>query len=213
MTSNRPVFSHPLFSAIIVCGISIAYPSARADDKVDFNRDVRPIISEKCYACHGPDSAAREKDLRFDIREGLFGKSEFGQPLIVPGDPEESEIYYRITAEDPDERMPSADSNLSLTKEEIDVIKRWIEEGAPWQGHWAFVPPERPELPAISEPAWPENEIDYFILQALDTAGMKPSAPACNETLIRRVSLDLTGLPPNPRPSRRLPCRQFSQRL
>ncbi|MFP6598045.1 MAG: DUF1549 domain-containing protein, partial [Candidatus Hydrogenedentota bacterium] len=198
MTLNRPVFSHPLFSAIIGCGISIAYPSARADDKVDFNRDIRPIISEKCYACHGPDSAAREKDLRFDIREGLFGKSEFGQPLIVPGDPEESEIYYRITAEDPDERMPSADSNLSLTKEEIDILRRWIEEGAPWQGHWAFVPPERPSLPAISQPAWPKNEIDYFILQALDTAGMKPSAPARNETLIRRVSLDLTGLPPTP---------------
>jgi len=195
---NRPIYTKSVFSAVFAYSFITAFGAAQANDTIQFIRDVRPILSEKCFTCHGPDSAKRQEDLRFDTKEGLFGKTESGFPLIVPRDAEESEIYYRITEDDLDERMPPEDSQLKLTDAEIDIIKRWIEQGAPWKGHWAFTPPETPARPTVSDPAWSRNEIDYFILRALDVAGLEPSGEARKETLIRRVSLDLTGLPPTP---------------
>lgn len=185
-------------SAVFLFGSFTLPYCALAEDPIEFNRDVRPIISEKCFACHGPDAAARNQDMRFDTQEGLFGKSEFGQPLLVPGDPEESEIYFRITHEDAKEKMPPADFHLKLTDREVDVIKKWIEQGAPWEGHWAFIPPDRPTIPEVSDPTWSRNEIDPYILRRLDRAGLTPAPEASKEILIRRLSLDLTGLPPTP---------------
>jgi hypothetical protein len=169
-----------------------------AAEPIQFNRDVRPILSDKCYQCHGPDEGAREEDLRLDLKEGLRGTTEMGQPIVMPGDAEESEMYYRISNPDPEERMPPEEFPQKLSSDEIDTIKRWIEEGATWQGHWAFIPPVKPALPTASNTAWLRNEIDHFILNRLDAEGFKPSEPASKETLIRRVALDLTGLPPTP---------------
>ena len=165
---------------------------------IDFNRDIRPLISDKCFACHGPDANTRKKDLRFDTREGLFGQTRGGDPVIVPGDTSAGAFQARITHADPEKRMPPADANLELSPADIDVLTRWIAEGAPWEGHWAFEKPVRPELPPVSNSAWPKNEIDRFILARLEAGGLDPSPEAARETLIRRVTLDLTGLPPTP---------------
>jgi hypothetical protein len=176
----------------------IAVFDAPALEPVEFDRDIRPILSDHCYQCHGPDEGAREEDLRLDLREGLLGTSQMGQPIVDPGDAEESEIYYRIANPDPDERMPPEDFPQKLRDDEIEKIKRWIEEGAKWQKHWAFVPPVQPTVPSASNPAWALNEIDHFVLNRLDAEGFTPSKPARKDTLIRRVALDLTGLPPTP---------------
>ena len=184
-------------SIVFACSLIMAFEAVSADNSVEFLRDVRPILAEKCFTCHGPDGATREEEIRFDTKEGLFGKTESGFRLIVQGDAEESEIFYRITEEDPDERMPPEDFQFQLTEQEIDTIERWIEEGAPWEGHWAFIPPKKVPLPIVSDPAWPKNEIDYYVLSGLDGVGLNPSAEARKGTLIRRVSLDLTGLPPS----------------
>jgi hypothetical protein len=186
-----------LIHAAMFAVIAASWTASGAED-VQFNRDVLPILSDKCFACHGPDGATREKDLRFDTQEGLFGTAEDGQPIVVPGDPVESELYYRITHEDVDERMPPADFQFQLNADEIEVLKRWIEQDAPWEGHWSFIPPEKPELPKVSDASWPANEIDHFILKALDDAGLSHSKEANKETLIRRASMDLTGFPPTP---------------
>jgi hypothetical protein len=189
-------FSQKLFLFLLCISFATTSGLSFGNETVQFNRDVLPILSDKCFACHGPDSAAREKDMRFDIQEGLFSTTEDGQPLIVPGDLEESEIHYRISHEDPEERMPPEDFHLRLSEEEIDIIGRWIEEGASWEGHWAFIPPVKPDLPAVPNQTWPKNSIDHFILNALEDAGLTPADEAGKETLIRRISLDLTGLPP-----------------
>ena len=169
-----------------------------AEDEVEYNRDIRPIVSDKCFACHGPDSAKRKKDLRFDLEAGFLAKTKDGKPIITAGKPDESEFFHRITTEETDDRMPPAKSTIQLTQAEINLIKRWIEQGATWQGHWAFIPPEKPVVPTASNPEWPRNEIDNFILQRLDKAGLAPSERASKNTLLRRVTLDLTGLPPTP---------------
>jgi len=169
-----------------------------AESALTFNRDVGPIISEKCYSCHGPDEKTRKMGLRLDDKAGLFGNTKDGQPIVAPGNPDGSELVKRIIHSDPEERMPPAGSNLELTQKEIDTLRAWIAQGAPWQGHWSFEAPVKTEPPAVSDPAWPRNEIDHFILARLDAAGLKPSPEAPKETLIRRVSLDITGLPPTP---------------
>jgi mono/diheme cytochrome c family protein len=186
-----------IFSSLIaVAAFSLAAPQSHAEDSVSFSREIQPILADKCFACHGPDEAKREQDMRFDIEEGLFGKTELGAEIIASGNPEESELYFRITHDDKDERMPPSDFHLKLSPEEIELIRRWIEEGAVWEGHWAFVPPTKPSLPPVSNDAWGENGIDAYILSRLDEAGLKPNQRANRATLIRRVSLDLTGLPP-----------------
>ena len=165
-------------------------PAAFAGGTVEFNRDVRPILADKCYTCHGPDSG-KKLPLRLDSEAAA-------KMAIVPGHPEESKLVQRITAEKPAMRMPPVSSGFKLTDKEIATLRQWIAEGATWQKHWSLIAPKRPELPQVSDSRWPANAIDHFVLARLDREGLKPSPEASKETLIRRVTLDLTGLPPTP---------------
>jgi hypothetical protein len=167
-----------------------------ADSKlVDFNRDVRPILSDKCFSCHGPDAVAKKIPLRLDS-EAAAKADLGGHRAIVDGDPAASAVVKRITADKPAMRMPPAYSGLKLNDTEIQTIQDWIRQGAQWQKHWAFIAPVRRALPEVSDAAWAMTPIDRFVLEQLDKAGLKTSPEAGRETLIRRVSLDLTGLPP-----------------
>src|SRR5947209_3029309 len=169
-----------------------------ADPAVTFNRDIQPIFSDKCYTCHGPDTANRKTKLRFDIESGA--KIQLGTKgmAIVPGDPSNSEVYRRVASDNPAVRMPPAYmAREKLTDREIQLIKSWIEQGAKWERHWSLIPPERPATPA-HESGWPHNPIDAFVLERLEREGLKHSPEADRRTLIRRVTLDLTGLPPTP---------------
>jgi len=164
---------------------------AQPTKPVEFNRDIRPILSDNCFNCHGPAKTARKADLRLDTKEGAL-------TVIAPGKLKESLLYQRITSIDPHERMPPEKTGKKLSAVQIDLVKRWIEQGAPWQEHWAFIAPKRPELPKVKNAAWVKNPIDAFILARLEQDGMAPSPEADARTLIRRVTLDLTGLPPTP---------------
>ncbi len=166
-------------------------------EAVEFNRDIRPILSESCFNCHGPDEAKREADLRFDTQEGALAERD-GRRAIVPGDAPASEMYRRITAENPEERMPPTDSGRVLDARQIELIRRWIDHGAKWQKHWAFIAPARLDLPRVTNESWVRNAIDAFVLARLEREGLTPAAEAERTTLIRRLSLDLTGLPPTP---------------
>lgn len=182
--------------------LSIAWLGAAAmaaDAKpktVDYGRDVRPILSDKCFACHGPDDATRKGRLRLDNRKGATAPAASDEPAIVPGDTESSELFWRITTDDADDRMPPAKTGKPLTALEIQTLTTWIEEGAEYEGHWAFTPPNRPEPPKPSRVDWARNPIDAWILKRLETEGLSPSPEADKTTLIRRLSLDLIGLPP-----------------
>jgi hypothetical protein len=161
---------------------------------VDFDREVRPILSDNCFACHGPDENQRKAKLRFDTKEGAFAKTG----VITPGDSSKSRLYQRVSSKDPDMVMPPASSGHKLTEKQIETIKRWIDEGARWDEHWAFIPPKRAEIPRVANAAWVRNPIDSFILARLEKEGLKPQPEADKTTLLRRVYLDLTGLPPTP---------------
>jgi hypothetical protein len=165
--------------------------------RVSFNRDIRPILSENCYHCHGPDGGDRKADLRLDQQEGLFAGRE-GGPAVAPGKPAASLIYRRMIAEDEDELMPPPWSHKVLSAEQKDLVKRWIEEGAAWEPHWAFAAPRRPPLPEVVRKGWTKNPIDHFILARLEESGLPPAAEADRRTLARRAALDITGLPPAP---------------
>jgi hypothetical protein len=168
-----------------------------ANSAILFNRDIRPIFSENCYACHGPDEAKRMTFLRLDTKDGAFVTLSGGRTAIKPGDPGNSELFLRVSSEDPVRRMPpAAAGHERLAEPEIDLIRRWIEEGAQWQGHWAFIAPRKPEVPSDSYPGWPVNPVDSFVLRRLNHERLEPSPPASRETLIRRLSLDITGTPP-----------------
>jgi hypothetical protein len=163
-----------------------------------FYRDVRPILSNHCFRCHGPDAEKRETELRLDTRQGLLGATATGKAIVVPGDPPASELYRRITAPHADEQMPPAEANVPLSQAQIEVLRRWIEAGAQWQEHWAYGPLVRPALPRPSGAGPADNPIDRFILARLEREGLAFSAVADAITLARRLSLDLTGLPPAP---------------
>lgn len=166
-----------------------------APGRTDFNREVRPILSDKCFQCHGPDEKTRKARLRLDTRDGAMAKAG----VIIPGDAAGSRIIKRITAKDPQTVMPPPSSGHQLTEKEIATLTRWVGEGAVWNEHWAYVTPASLEPPAIDNPAarsWIRNSIDAFIWQRLEKEGLKPSPEASRETLLRRVTLDLTGLPP-----------------
>ena len=166
---------------------------------VEFNRDIRPILSDKCYTCHGPDAANRKTKLRFDIESGAKIELSKGRMAIVPGDPSKSEVYRRISSTDKAVRMPPAYMGRErLTDREIDLLRRWIEQGARWEKHWAFIPPKRPAIPDVHEKNWVRNAVDAFVLARLEQEGLQHAPEADRRTLIRRVSLDLTGLPPQP---------------
>ncbi len=165
---------------------------------VDFQRDVRPILSDNCFQCHGPDEGARQAGLRLDIKAGAFSRRDKGFP-VVAGDTEASLLYRRITHDNGMLRMPPAYSNKQLTGEQVKILKSWIEEGASWDLHWSFRPLARPEIPIVTNQAWIRNPVDRFVLARLEDEGLEPSPEADRRALARRVALDLTGLPPRPK--------------
>ena len=170
---------------------------AQAAPAVDFQRQIRPILSDNCFQCHGPDSAARQAGLRLDLRESALHARPNGTP-VVPGKSADSLLYQRISDTDASFRMPPPDSRKQLTAAQVALLKRWIDGGAPWKEHWAFQAPVKPKPPAVNTAAWVRNPIDRFILAKLEEKGLAP-APAENQrALIRRVALDTTGLPPKP---------------
>jgi mono/diheme cytochrome c family protein len=175
--------------------LALAVPAPLAAQSVDFNRDVRPILSNNCFACHGPDEKVRKADLRLDTQDGATADRD-GSPAIVPGKPEASPLVERITAADPSELMPPPKTGKRLSKAEIDILARWVKEGGKYSRHWAYVPPVRPELPPVKDTAWVKNPIDRFILARLEKEGLKPMPEADRYALARRLALDLTGLPP-----------------
>ena len=177
----------------------LAAPAAAAPKgpAIDYQRDIRPILSDNCFACHGPDKATRLVDLRLDTKEGVFAVRKSGAP-VVPGDPAASLVYQRITAADSARVMPPVHSKRALTDTQKDRLKRWIEQGAPWKEHWAFAAPARRPLPAVKNIRWARNPIDRFVLTRLEAAGLQPAPEANRRALAKRVSLDLTGLPPQP---------------
>ena len=177
-----------------VCILQAEPPGAPRQNRIDFNRDIRPILSNNCYPCHGPDENKRKADLRLDLKNGLYDDHD-GEKPVVAGDPARSELYSRITAKKAGERMPPPESKLQLKKSEIELIRAWIEEGASWSGHWAFRSIEKTAVPALEKDRG-HNPIDNFIRRRLQEEGLKPAAEAGRERLVRRLSLDLTGLPP-----------------
>lgn len=173
-----------------------ASAAAAAAAAVDFNRDIRPILSDACFACHGPDPDKRKAGLRLDTAEGGLAMKK-GRAAIVPGNPDLSEAVRRMTATDADDRMPPPDSGKTLTAAQIETVRQWIAEGALWSGHWAFEPPKRPAVPAAGNPDWVANPIDVFALRRLEREGLRPSPVADRLTQLRRLHLDLIGLPPS----------------
>lgn len=170
----------------------LALATGQAQDlpeQIDFNRDIRPILSDHCYKCHGPDEESRESDLRLDDRESA-------EEVISGADPAEVELILRIESKDEDEVMPPPDAKLALDPREKKLLRLWVEQGAPYAKHWAFEKPKRPQIPSVKNREWPENEIDFFVLAELERKGLLPAGPAGRARLIRRVTFDLTGLPP-----------------
>lgn len=185
--------------SLAVTVVFVNMTSARADGRpIDYSRDIRPILSDLCYKCHGPDVAERKSGLRLDTTAGATAKLESGFAAIVPGKSGESELMNRILSTDPVEQMPPASLGKKLTQPQIELIKRWIDEGAVMRGHWAFIAPVRSEPPQVKHAANVRNAIDQFILRRLEQEGLEPSPEADRVTLARRLSYDLTGLPPTP---------------
>lgn len=177
----------------------IAAAKAAVDTStISFNRDIFPVLSNHCFACHGPDQATREGGLLLHEPEGAYGELASGSIPVVPHDRDASALFQRITADDPDHRMPPSDFDKPLSADDIALLSRWIDEGAPWEGHWSFVVPKRPTLPDVAKADWVRNDIDRFVLARLESEGLSPSPEADARALIRRVTLDLTGLPPAP---------------
>ena len=198
---------HFRFLAIACAMLSFSLHAANAEpaaekpaplpETIDFNRDVRPIISANCFQCHGPDKAARKAKLRLDTREGALADLA-GSHAIVPGSPDKSGLYTRTISKDPEEYMPPPKSGHSVTPNQIAILKRWIEQGAVYAEHWSFSKPQRAPLPAVKKGDWARNSIDTFVLARLEKEGLTPSPPADRYALIRRAALDLTGIPPSP---------------
>jgi hypothetical protein len=193
----------PAFASLTKFGIGLALLLAHGSagtagepvrPAIDFDRHIRPIFADNCYTCHGPDDKQRKAKFRLDVKEDALGHGA----AIVPGQSAKSELIERVTADDPKQRMPPPRTGKRLTGPQIELLKQWINQGARWSKHWSFVPPERPELPAVHGRDWVRNPIDYFILARLEQEGLQPSLQADRVTLIRRLCLDLTGLPPTP---------------
>jgi hypothetical protein len=188
--------------AIALVSLRAGADEARPEDRspvpavIEFNRDVRPILSENCYKCHGPDPKAREAKLRFDTKDGIFASLEEGRVAVAPRDLAKSQLWKRISSSDREEKMPPAKSGKKLTPRDAAILRKWIEQGAVWQGHWAFLPAERRAPPVPKNTRWGRSPIDAYILARLEKEGLEPSREADPVTLLRRLSLDLTGLPP-----------------
>jgi len=197
LLANPPSFARRIIGALLA-GATGASGLAAAAQPVDFSREILPILSHNCFHCHGPDEGTREAKLRLDTRAGIFREKD-GFTVVVPGKPEESELLLRLTSEFEDEVMPPLETKKKLKPGQIDLIKRWVSEGAPWGRHWSFEPPQRPAVPALREVSLTaRNPIDAFVLDRLAREGIKPSPAADRRTLYRRLSLDLLGLPPEP---------------
>jgi hypothetical protein len=187
----------------LVLTFALGASAVCAAEKVDFNRQILPILSDACFHCHGPDASTRKAKLRLDQKDGLF-RTRDEITVVTPGHPENSELVSRISSKDEDEMMPPPEANRKLKPAEIELLKRWVAEGAPWSGHWAYEPPQRPAVPKMPEiSGWRSvrlvrNPIDNFVLAKLAHEKLAPSSEASRETLLRRVTLDLTGLPPTP---------------
>lgn len=189
-----------LVASAILSGCKQDGMTASALDSVDYNLHIRPLLSDRCFKCHGPDANQRKANLRLDTPEGALAalKDNPTAHAIIPGEPEKSEVFVRIASADTSIVMPPPNSNLSLNANEIALIKKWIEQGAKYKPHWAFIPPTKHALPEVDDKAWPATEIDFFILEKIETAGLQPNEEADKARLLKRVSLDLTGLPPTP---------------
>lgn len=198
-----------LSSVALALGIAAAATNARGaledksasaasgERKISYLRDVRPILAHYCFACHGPDEATREEDLRLDLREHAF-EARGSRAVIAPGAPEKSLVWLRMSSDSDSKRMPPPEQAKQPSALELATIKTWIEQGAEWEEHWAFVPPRRAPAPQVSDPAWLRDPLDAFVLEQLDRAHLKPSPEASREAWLRRASFDLTGLPPTP---------------
>ena len=175
----------------------LASKAAPSSGKVQFNRDIRPILADHCYSCHGPDKAKRKAGLRLDERVGALTALESGKHAIVPGDVAKSRILEVVATSNDDDRMPPAKTGKRLSAHQIDLLTRWIREGAEFEAHWAYVAPEKQPLPAVKQREWVRNPMDHFILARLEKEGLPPSEEADRKTLARRASLDVTGMPPS----------------
>lgn len=193
MSARHPF---PLLTVLGLLGHAALHAAVPAT--IQFNRDVRPILAEACFQCHGPDPGSRKASLRLDTEEGFFAGRDGGDPTVVKGQPEKSSLFQRVVTADVDDVMPPPESHKDLKPEQKEILRRWIAQGAPWQPHWAFVKPERPTPPSPAGLAAEANPIDRFVLATLAGSGLKPAPEADKYTLIRRVTLDLTGLPPTP---------------
>lgn len=188
------------FVAVLLSAVALTLGSdvIRAEEAVSYNRDVRPILSDKCFACHGPDERARKAGLRLDLDGPAFQPAKSGAVALVPGDLQASELVARILTDDADDKMPPKEFGKDLSAAEVDILKRWVSQGAKYEKHWAFLPPAHPEVPAVNHGELVKNPIDAFLLERLEQDGLCLSREADRPTLIRRLSLDLTGLPPSP---------------
>ncbi|MBL9195574.1 MAG: PSD1 domain-containing protein [Opitutaceae bacterium] len=193
----RPTLT--LVTLILAAGAPLGTLAA-ATSRVDFTRDIQPLLSDACYHCHGPDASSRKSGLRLDRQDAALAGGKSGLPAVVPGKPDSSELIARILSDDPEEVMPSPDSHKVLTAAQKDLLRRWVAEGAEWKEHWAYVAPKRPVVPEVSAPsaAQSTHPIDAFIQARLDQKGITPSPEAPRAALLRRLSLDLIGLPPSP---------------
>jgi hypothetical protein len=197
MNSAERFQQHFLHRLAIVLGVlAIAVPLRADTSAPDYGRDIRPILSNKCFACHGPDDATRQAELRLDRKEGIYSETASGAIPVVSGDPQASELIRRIESTDPSEQMPPPDASKQLTDEERIKLVAWVKAGAEFKQHWSFVAPTRPPLPSVSDISWSRNPIDHFVLARMEAAGLRPSPEASRETLVRRLYLDLIGLPP-----------------
>jgi hypothetical protein len=187
------LFAFPAASSLILACLSPAL--AQTARKIEFNRDIRPILADNCFTCHGPAKSTRKAGLRLDTREGLFADD-----TVMPGQPTKSKLWERVSSADAKHVMPPPGKNRQpLSAAQLSVLRQWIEEGAVWQNHWAFIAPSRPSVPTVRNEAWVKNPIDTFIMARLEAEGLTASPQAARETLVRRVTLDLTGLPPTPK--------------
>ena len=165
---------------------------------VGFNKNIRPILADACFHCHGPDPGTRKAGLRLDTEAGFFTAKEGETPTVIKGQPDQSSLYQRLLSKDEDEIMPPPEAHKELKPAQIALVKEWISQGAPWEAHWSLIPPRRAPEPQVKDASWVKNPVDRFILAKLESAGLKPAPQADAHALIRRVSLDITGLPPSP---------------
>lgn len=179
--------------------LAVGFTSAgEPAQRIDFDRQIRPILSNACFQCHGPDEETREAGLRLDRRDGALAPADSGKRAIVPGKPDQSTLVKRIASRDKGFVMPPPRSRKALTPAQRDLLRAWVEQGADYRQHWSFTRPSRPPLPKVNDGSWSRNPIDRFILAKLESEGLRPSAEADRATLVRRLTLDLTGLPPTP---------------